>query len=106
MEMNRFNSFGLWLRFLCPTCLTEEDRTALSKKGTSKGEEFGSWLRFLCPTCLTEKDRTALSKKGISNREEHGSWLELLCPTCLTENDRTRGRRPLVEAFMSSGNCL
>jgi len=47
-----------WLKLFCPTCLTEEDRTALSVKHPSAKEEFGSWLRFLCPTCLTEEDRT------------------------------------------------
>jgi hypothetical protein len=95
-----------WLKLFCPTCLTDDDRTALSVKHTSVKEKFGSWLRFLCPTCLTEEDRTALSVKGAPAKEKFGSWLRFLCPTCLTAENHTREGRFLAEAFMSSGNCL
>ena len=58
MEMTHFIVFDSWLKLFCPTCLTEEDRTALSIRGTSAKAKSGSWLKLFCPTCLTEKDRT------------------------------------------------
>ena len=64
MEANDTTAFGSWLKFLCPTCLTDEDRTASSVRGRAEKPKFGSWLKFLCPTCLTDEDSTALSARG------------------------------------------
>ena len=106
MEANPFNAFGSWLKLFCPTCLTEKDHTALSAKVASRTGNFGSWLRLFCPTCLTEKDRIVLSEKAVSKTERFGSWLKLFCPTCPDESRRSSQGGPLLEAFMSSGNCL
>jgi hypothetical protein len=106
MEVNHVTVFGSWLRFLCPTCLTEKDRASLPARADSEKEKFGSWLKFLCSTCLTEENRTSLFAKGGSEKEEFGTWLKFLCPTCRTGGPFTREGRFLVQAFMSSGNCL
>jgi hypothetical protein len=106
MEVNHVAVFGSWLRVLCPTCLTEKDRALLSARTDSEKEKFGFWLKFLCPTCRTEKHRTSLSAESGSGKEKFGTWLKFLCPTCLTGEPLTREGRPLIQAFMSSGNCL
>jgi hypothetical protein len=106
MEVSHNTMFGSWLRFLCPTCLTEKDRASLSIKGGSEKDKFGSWLKFLCPTCPIEEHRISFSTKGVSEKDKLGTWLKFLCPTCRTEDPLTREGRFLINAFMSSGSCM
>jgi phage FluMu protein Com len=52
MEANNAAASGAWLKVLCPTCLSEEERASLSAHGELEKEKFGAWLKSLCPTCL------------------------------------------------------
>jgi hypothetical protein len=75
MEVSHNTMFGSWLRFLCPTCLTEKDRASLSIKGGSEKDKFGSWLKFLCPTCRTEDPLTREGRFLINAFMSSGSCM-------------------------------